>query len=226
MTREYGERVFIQGCGSEGTADLRKMRIHDGCEIFPGCLPAEQQTSLLGDLRRIMAEAPLYRPHMPRTGRPFSVMMTNCGPLGWVSDQARGYRYERLHPQTCKPWPPIPDALLELWNALTDFPHPPEACLINYYAPGARMGMHRDEDEADLSAPILSVSLGDSAIFKVGGLKRGGTAAQVKLESGDALVMAGPSRMRYHGVSRILAGTSMLLAEGGRINLTLRHVGS
>jgi alkylated DNA repair protein (DNA oxidative demethylase) len=142
-----------------------------------------------------------------------------------VSDKA-GYRYQAHHPMTGKSWPPIPPRLLDIWATLTGFQKPPEACLVNYYAADARMGMHRDEDEADFSAPILSLSLGDSAIFKVGGLKRGGAAQSVKLDSGDALVMAGSARLLYHGVSRVLEGTSTLLEEGGRINLTLRHVGA
>ena len=225
MTREYGQRVFIQGCGSEGTANLHKIRIKDGCDHFPDYIDARAQSALLEDLRKVIAEAPLYRPRMPRSGRPFSVMMTNCGPLGWVSDKS-GYRYQPQHPATGANWPPIPARLLNIWGELTGFERPPEACLVNYYAAGAQMGMHRDEDEADFSAPILSLSLGDSAIFKVGGLKRGGPAQSVKLNSGDALVMAGPARLLYHGISRILGETSSLLDEGGRINLTLRHVGA
>jgi alkylated DNA repair protein (DNA oxidative demethylase) len=225
MTREYGHRVFIQGCGTEGTADLHKIRIKDGCDHFPGYLDAGEQAALLDDVSKVIAKAPLYRPQMPRSGKPFSVMMTNCGPLGWVSDKA-GYRYQAHHPMTGKSWPPIPPRLLDIWATLTGFQKPPEACLVNYYAADARMGMHRDEDEADFSAPILSLSLGDSAIFKVGGLKRGGAAQSVKLDSGDALVMAGSARLLYHGVSRVLGGTSTLLEEGGRINLTLRHVGA
>jgi DNA oxidative demethylase len=225
MTREYGQRVFIQGCGTEGTADLHKIRIKNGCDHFPGYLDAREQSALLGDIRQVIGEAPLYRPHMPRSGKPFSVMMTNCGPLGWVSDKS-GYRYQPHHPSTGKNWPPIPARLLDTWCELTEFERPPEACLINYYTADAKMGMHRDEDEADFSAPILSLSLGDSATFKVGGLERGGPAQSIKLNSGDALIMAGPARLLYHGISRVLGGTSSLLQEGGRINLTLRHVGA
>lgn len=225
MTREYGQCEFIQGCGSEGTANLHKIRIINGCDHFSGYLNARDQHVLLDDIRQVINAAPLYRPHMPRSGKPFSVMMTNCGPLGWVSDKT-GYRYQMRHPVTGKDWPPIPAQLLDIWNELTGFGKPPEACLVNYYAPDARMGLHRDEDEKDFSAPILSISLGDSAIFKLGGSKRGGPTQSIKLDSGDALIMAGPARLHYHGISRVLGGTSSLLQEGGRINLTLRYVGA
>ncbi len=204
---------------------MHKIRIKDGCDHFPDYLDAREQRALLDEIRHIIGEAPLYRPQMPRSGKPFSVMMTNCGPLGWVSDKG-GYRYQAEHPVTGKNWPPIPARLVDIWKELTGFEKPPEACLVNYYAADARMGMHRDEDEADFSAPILSISLGDSAIFKVGGLKRGGPTQSIKLNSGDVLIMTGPARLLYHGISRILGGTSSLLAEGGRINLTLRHVGA
>lgn len=204
---------------------MQKLRIKDGCDHYPGYLDRRAQTELLSDIRDIIEQAPLYRPQMPRTGKPFSVMMTNCGPLGWVADKS-GYRYQPHHPETEANWPPIPARLMDFWRSLTRYESPPEACLINYYAANARMGMHRDEDETDFNAPIVSLSLGDSAIFKIGGLTRGGPSQSVKLNSGDALIMAGPGRMLYHGVSRVLGGTSSLLKEGGRINLTLRRVGA
>jgi alkylated DNA repair protein (DNA oxidative demethylase) len=226
MTIEYGQRVFIQGCGTEGTADLHKFRIIEGCELVHKFLGKGEQAELLNDIRAVIAKAPLYQPLMPRTGKPFSVMMTNCGPLGWVSDKTGGYRYQSVHPQTGKNWPDIPVRLIEMWNALTGFAHQPQACLVNYYDASARLGLHRDEDERDFSAPILSVSLGDSAIFKLGGLKRRDPAQTLELKSGDVLVMGGASRLRYHGISRIVGGSSDLLPEGGRINLTLRYVGA
>ena len=204
---------------------MHRIRIKDGCDHFPDYLDARGQCALLDEIRHVIGEAPLYRPQMPRSGKPFSVMMTNCGPLGWVSDKS-GYRYQAEHPVTGKNWPPIPARLLDIWEELTGFQKPPEACLVNYYAADARMGMHRDEDETDFSAPILSLSLCDSAIFKTGGLRRGGPTQSIKLNSGDALIMAGPARLLYHGISRVLGGTSSLLEEGGRINLTLRHVGA
>jgi alkylated DNA repair protein (DNA oxidative demethylase) len=160
---------------------------------------------------------------MPRTGKPFSVRMTNAGPLGWVSDE-RGYRYQPRHPDTGKPWPPIPASARRAWDELGAYPLPPEACLVNLYPPGARMGLHQDRDEEDFSAPVLSLSLGDTALFRFGGTERGGPTRSVRLRSGDALVLGGPARLAFHGVDRLLSGTSVLLPEGGRINLTLRRV--
>jgi DNA oxidative demethylase len=183
-----------------------------------------QQQALLGDVRDAIATAPLYQPTMPRTGRPLSVKMTNCGPLGWVCDKDGGYRYQPLHPVTAAPWPPIPSSLLALWTELSGYSAPPEACLINYYADGAKMGSHVDADEQDFSAPVLSVSLGDAATFHIGGLKRSDTKQRLRLNSGDVVVMGGASRRAFHGIDRVFAGTSSLLPEGGRINLTLRRV--
>jgi alkylated DNA repair protein (DNA oxidative demethylase) len=160
---------------------------------------------------------------MPRTGTPFSVRMTNCGPLGWVSDVA-GYRYQPHHPATGQPWPPIPPILLDAWRAHADFQAPPEACLVNWYAGKAKMGLHQDRDEQEFAAPVLSVSLGDSCMFRYGGLKRNDPTASVRLESGDLLLIGGPSRLCFHGVDRVYSGTSDLLPKGGRINLTLRRV--
>jgi len=151
------------------------------------------------------------------------VRMSNCGPLGWLSDEG-GYRYEPKHPQTGQPWPPIPGALVALWNEVAHYPHVPEACLINFYAETAKMGLHQDRDETDLAAPVVSVSLGDSCLFRVGGPKRGDPTRSFRLNSGDVVVLAGDARLAFHGVDRIYPGTSTLLAEGGRINLTMRRV--
>jgi alkylated DNA repair protein (DNA oxidative demethylase) len=183
---------------------------------------AEQEK--LRDLVTGAAEtAPFHTPIMPRSGRPFSVRMTNMGPLGWVSDRA-GYRYQPIHPETGKPWPPIPPMILDLWREVSGYPHDPEACLVNLYREGAKMGLHRDEDEEDFAAPVVSISLGDTAVFRIGGTERGGTTETLKLSSGDVLVMGGASRLRYHGIDRVLTGTSTLIEGGGRINLTLRRV--
>lgn len=203
--------------GPAGTALPEGVALHDGF------LDRGAQERLLAAIRAVVAEAPLYRPEMPRTGKPFSVRMTNCGALGWVSDRA-GYRYQATHPVTGRPWPPIPEMLLDLWQQLAGYPHPPEACLINYYDGEARMGLHRDEDEAERAAPVLSVSLGDDCRFRIGGTERGGPTRSVRLASGDVLLFGGPSRLAYHGVDRVYPGTSTLLERGGRINLTLRRV--
>lgn len=194
-----------------------------GLLLRPGYLDRPAQQALLAALREIFVAAPLFTPRMPKSDRPFTVRMSNCGPLGWVSDVA-GYRYQPTHPVTGQPWPPIPEALLAAWRDLARYPHPPEACLINYYAPTAKMGLHQDRDEEDFAAPVLSLSLGDSCLFRLGGRKRGDPTRSFRLGSGDALVLGGDCRLAFHGVDRIEPGTSTLLAEGGRINLTLRRV--
>ena len=197
--------------------------IRPGLRHLPDFINREAQEGLVEALRAAVVEAPLFSPVMPRTGRPFTVRMTNLGPLGWVSDRA-GYRYQATHPDTGRTWPPIPAAILAVWEAVAAYPHPPEACLMNFYREGARMGLHQDADEEDFAAPVISISLGDTAIFRIGGPARGGKTATIKLSSGDVLVMGGPSRLCYHGIDRVLTGTSTLLKDGGRINLTLRRV--
>jgi len=191
--------------------------------LLPGHLDPDRQRQLTAELRRILDRAPLYSPAMPRSGSPYSVRMSNCGPLGWLSDRS-GYRYSPAHPVTGEPWPAIPAMVLELWHATTGVAYLPEACLINYYGPTARLGLHRDQDEAAKEAPILSISLGDTALFRLGGPARKDPTRSVKLASGDLVVLSGPARHWYHGVDRILPGTSQLLPEGGRFNLTLRRV--
>lgn len=195
----------------------------DGLTLRPGRLDRAEQEALVDALRDVVRDAPLFTPVMPRTGRPFSVRMTDCGPLGWVSDRA-GYRYQPTHPETGRPWPPIPPRLLALWDEVTGYGAPPEACLVNFYGPDAKMGLHQDRDEADLAAPILSVSLGDTARFRLGGVERSDPTRSFPLASGDVMALAGPLRLAFHGVDRILPGTSSLLGHGGRINLTLRRV--
>jgi alkylated DNA repair protein (DNA oxidative demethylase) len=192
-------------------------------KILPGYLDRAAQEALAAAVAEIIAQAPLYAPRMPNSGSPFSVRMTNCGPLGWVSDQ-RGYRYQAHHPVTGAPWPAMPAIVLAAWQTLADYPHPPEACLINVYAPTARMGLHQDRDEQDFSAPVVSLSLGQTCLFRLGGTARRDPTRSFRLTSGDALVLAGPTRLAYHGVDRIIPGTSTLLPDGSRINLTLRRV--
>ena len=199
------------------------MAAASGLRFFPGYLDRARQEALLAELHRIFAVAPLFTPRMPRSGRPFTVRMSNCGPLGWVSDEA-GYRYQPTHPVTGRPWPPMPNMLIAAWNDLAGYAAPPEACLINFYGPTAKMGLHQDRDEEDFAAPVVSLSLGDSCLFRVGGSKRSDPTRSVRLSSGDAVVLGGDTRLAFHGVDRIEPGTSTLLREGGRINLTMRRV--
>jgi DNA oxidative demethylase len=194
-----------------------------GLRIVPGYLDREAQERLLAAIREVIAEAPLYTPRMPRSGQPMSVRMTNCGPLGWMTDE-KGYRYQETHPVTGAPWPPIPGILLEAWQKLAGCPRQPQACLVNFYGPDARMGLHQDRDEEDFDAPVVSLSLGDTCLFRVGGTTRQGATRSFRLASGDAVVLGGEARLAFHGVDRVIPGTSRLLAEGGRINLTLRRV--
>ena len=175
-----------------------------------------------------LKEAPLYRPVMPKTGKPFSVEESNFGRLGWVSDKD-GYRYQPTHPTTGVPWPAIPTALLELWAEINPPPEP-ECCLVNLYRAGAKMGLHQDLDEQDISAAVIGVSLGDDALFRIGGKQegaqwaRGGKTVSVTLASGDVIAFGGTARLAYHGIDRIKPGSSRLLPGGGRLSLTLRRV--
>jgi alkylated DNA repair protein (DNA oxidative demethylase) len=196
----------------------------DGVRHLPDHLDRVAQQALVDDIRAVVAEAPLYTPAMPRTGKEMSVRMTNCGPFGWVIDKECGYRYQATHPETGRPWPAIPDRLLTLWDELSGYDRPPQACLVNFYTDTAKMGLHQDRDEQDLAAPVLSVSLGDSCLFRVGQTSRDGPTRSFKLHSGDVVVLGGAGRLCYHGVDRIYPATSTLLKNGGRINLTLRRV--
>lgn len=195
-----------------------------GVRHLPGYLDAAAQVVLADAVRDVVAIAPLYVPVMPRTGRAMSVRMTNCGTLGWVTDRERGYRYQDRHPLTGKPWPPIPAMLLALWDEIAAYSRPPEACLVNFYSQSARMGLHQDRDETDLAAPVVSVSLGDDCLFRVGGTARDAPSVSLRVASGDVIVLGGAGRLCFHGVDRIYPGTSMLLKSAGRINLTLRRV--
>ncbi len=195
-----------------------------GVRHIPMCLSWDEQRALLSDIRSVVKHAPLYTPTMPRTGKPMSVRMTNCGALGWVTDLSGGYRYQSSHPVTGKAWPKMPQRLLDLWQEFANYPLPPEACLINFYTGSAKMGLHQDKDEDNFEAPVLSISLGDDCLFRIGGTNRNEPTQSIKLHSGDVLLLQGESRLAYHGVDRIYPDTSTLLSKGGRINLTLRRV--
>jgi len=200
---------------AEPTLSLR------GVKVYRGLLDRAAQSALLAELRDVVARAPFFVPETPR-GRRMSVRMTAAGKYGWVSDRG-GYRYERLHPDG-RPWPPMPRQALRTWREVTGLAREPDCCLVNYYAEKARMGLHQDRDEADFRWPVLSVSLGDEALFRVGNVARGGPTESVWLGSGDVLLMGGAARLVHHGVDRIRPGSSALLPEGGRLNLTLRVV--
>lgn len=196
----------------------------DGFRHLPDYLDLPEQRALVEDIRAVVQAAPLYTPEMPRTGKPMSVRMTNCGALGWVTDREQGYRYQSTHPATGRPWPPIPNRLMAIWHAVSGAGVEPEACLVNFYDDTARMGLHQDRDEQELSAPVVSVSLGDTCLFRIGGTARNDPTQSFRLNSGDVVVLGGQSRLAFHGVDRIYPGTSPLLKSGGRINLTLRRV--
>ena len=195
-----------------------------GIRYLPGHFGRAAQAALVEDIRCVVEAAPLYTPAMPKTGKEMSVRMTNCGDLGWVTDKERGYRYQATHPVTGKPWPAIPEALLDLWRKVADHEQPPQACLVNFYSDKAKMGQHQDRDESDFSAPVVSVSLGDDCLFRVGGARRADPTQSFRLRSGDVVVLGGEGRLAFHGVDRIFPSTSTLLKNGGRINLTLRRV--
>jgi len=192
-----------------------------GFRIFQGAIGRRAQSAVLGDILQIIEQAPLFSP-MTAYGRKMSVRMTSAGRLGWYSDRS-GYRYVERHPAGTT-WPPIPDSVLEIWQAFLPDAPPPDSCLVNYYGEGARMGLHKDRDEGDFSFPVLSVSLGDDALFRMGSTTRRGKTSSVWLKSGDVVVIGGAARRAYHGIDRIRFGSSTLVPGGGRFNLTLRVV--
>ena len=195
-----------------------------GFRYLPAHLDRPAQEALVDEIRAVVAVAPLYVPQMPKTGKPMSVRMTNCGSLGWVTDREGGYRYQETHPVTQQPWPPIPAALLRIWEEVSGYPRPPQACLVNFYGDKAKMGLHQDRDEQNFEAPVVSVSLGDQCLFRIGGSTRSAPTRSFRQSSGDVVVLGGESRLSFHGVDRIFPGTSTLLRSAGRINLTLRRV--
>jgi alkylated DNA repair protein (DNA oxidative demethylase) len=192
-----------------------------GFEVFEGFMDLAQQQVLLRDLRKLVGAAPLFTP-TTSSGKEMSVRMTSAGRLGWVSG-SEGYRYQARHPRGME-WPTIPNSVMDVWRAVGSVDREPDCCLINFYDENARMGLHQDRDEADFSWPVVSISLGDDALFRIGNTTRGGKTESLWLRSGDVVVMGGEARLTYHGIDRVKAGTSVLMPKGGRINLTLRVV--
>ena len=192
-----------------------------GVRVYPEYLMREAQEALVADIRQVAENAPFFTPVTAR-GKAMSVRMTSAGRVGWVSDR-RGYRYEARHPAGMA-WPAIPESVLEIWRDLVSKEREPDCCLVNWYGEGAKMGLHQDRDEGDFSWPVLSVSLGDDALFRVGGVERSDPTESVWLRSGDVVVMGGAARLCHHGIDRVKHGSSMLLPKAGRINLTCRVV--
>lgn len=201
-------------------AKVPTMTVRD-FRIYKGFLNNAAQTKLVEDVREVVTSAPLFSPMTPY-GRPMSVQMTSAGRVGWVSDRS-GYRYEETHPSGAN-WPAIPESIMRIWTELGSATRTPDCCLINFYREGARMGLHQDKDEGDFSWPVVSISLGDDALFRMGGSTRAERTESLWLSSGDVVVLAGDARLAYHGVDRVKHGTSFLLPNGGRLNLTLRVV--
>lgn len=190
--------------------------------VWRGLLDAQAQAQLVEELRAVVAAAPLFSPET-RWGKKMSVRMTSAGRYGWYSDRARGYRYIDTHPSGVA-WPPIPTIARAVWGAVAPAARAPDCCLVNFYGAEARMGLHQDRDEADFAQPVVSISLGDAGLFRIGGFERGGKTQSIWLESGDVMMLTGPSRLAFHGIDKLRPGSSSLLKEGGRINLTLRVV--
>ncbi|HUO89766.1 MAG TPA: alpha-ketoglutarate-dependent dioxygenase AlkB [Rhizomicrobium sp.] len=202
---------------------VKPLQLAPGVTLWREYFPRHAQQELLDDVLSRIAEAPLYRPVMPKSGKAFSVEETNFGSLGWISDVA-GYRYAAVHPRTGKAWPTIPVPLTDLWSAIAGYVQPAECCLVNLYRSGAKMGLHQDRDEAATDAPVVSISLGDDALFRFGGTARKGPTQSVTLSSGDVLRFGGAARLMFHGIDRVVPESSRLIAGGGRFNLTMRRV--
>ncbi len=205
---------------ADGAVLMARLSV-SGFEIHKGYLSADAQARLVKDVRQIVRAAPLVQPITPR-GKRMSVQMTAAGRYGWITDR-QGYRYATEHPSGT-PWPDIPVSIMAIWQALSGSERAPECCLVNFYGEGARMGLHQDKDEASFDWPVLSVSLGDDGLFRMGGTDRSDKTQSIWLQSGDVVVMGGAARRAFHGVDRIRFGSSTVLPKGGRLNLTLRVV--
>jgi alkylated DNA repair protein (DNA oxidative demethylase) len=193
----------------------------DGFELHPAALDRLAQDALARAVMDLSQGAPFHSPLVPG-GRRMSVAVTGAGALSWTSDAA-GYRYTPAHPLTGRPWPPMPDALLDLWRRFAPQAPEPDACLVNLYRGGARMGLHQDRDEQDFSVPVLSLSLGDKALFRIGGPSRKDPTRSVWLSSGDVCLLGGAARLAFHGIDRVVEGSSTVVPGGGRLNITLRR---
>ena len=210
----------------EAVPDVRPSReeMAEGAVLLRGfARPFEAE--LLSALRTIVKQAP-FRHLVTPGGHRMSVAMTNCGSVGWVSDNT-GYRYDAIDPESGQKWPAMPPVLRQLAADAADDAgfkdFAPEACLINRYVPGAKLSMHQDKDELDFAAPIVSVSLGLPAIFLFGGVRRADKTARYRLEHGDVVVWGGPSRLFFHGVAPLVEGEHAVMGRQ-RINLTFRKV--
>jgi alkylated DNA repair protein (DNA oxidative demethylase) len=197
-------------------------RLGPGAVVLRGFALSDAD-AMLAEIGRIVARAPFRHMHTPGGFR-MSVAMSNCGPFGWVTDGS-GYRYAASDPVSGRSWPVLPALFLELAVAAAAEGgyegFVPDACLINRYAPGARMSLHQDKDERDLSQPIVSVSLGLPVVFQFGGMKRADPVSRVALTHGDVVVWGGPDRLRYHGVLALKPGEHPV-AGACRLNLTFR----
>lgn len=213
--------VFCESCFAGVTLVTITPLTIRGFKVYQSFLSPEAQAGLVADLRKVAQVAPFFQPVMS-SGKRMSVRMTSAGTLGWVTDR-RGYRYQARHPEG-QAWPPIPERVLEVWRKVSGVERVPDCCLVNYYGEDAKMGLHQDKDEGNFDWPVVSISLGDEGLFRMGNVERGGKTESVWLRSGDVVVMGGDARLAYHGVDRIRFGSSRLLSRGGRINLTLRVV--
>jgi alkylated DNA repair protein (DNA oxidative demethylase) len=215
------EETQTCGGGRDSTPCAVPTAVVGGFRIFAGWLDPAAQEAIVSAIRSVVTAAPLFSPLTPY-GKPMRVRMTSAGRYGWYADR-RGYRYVERHPSGTA-WPALPAEVLKVWRDVTGLAREPDCCLVNFYGPGARMGLHQDRDERDFSFPVLSISLGDDARFRIGGQRRGDPTQSLWLQSGDVVEMGGPARLAFHGVDRIVHGSSGLLPNGGRINLTLRVV--
>lgn len=204
-------------------APVSEENLADGAVLLRGFALTEA-AALVSAAEEVMRQAPLRHMVTPG-GRAMAVAMTNCGPLGWVSDR-RGYRYQDTDPVSGAPWPAMPVAMVALATRAADhagYPcFAPDACLVNAYRAGTRLSLHQDRDELDFAAPIVSVSLGLPAVFLFGGQARSGPVRRYRLAHGDVVVWGGASRLAFHGVAPLAAGVHPLLGER-RINLTFRR---